>query len=86
MATTHQKKINPPLNPPINKRKFDGNTGEFDPPLTPDEEERIAASFVNEMEDAANGVDGAVEPAKKMTQILARVVPPPSKKIKRIIS
>ena len=84
VVTSHQKKIEPPLDPPVNKRKFNGDTGEYNPPLTPEEEEKIAESFVTEMEDAANGVDGAAEPAKKMTQILARIVPPPVKELRQL--
>jgi len=80
----HQGKIDPPLNPPQSKRKFNSDTGEYNPPLTPEEEERIAASFVKEMEDAANGKDGAAEPSSGMTQILARVVPPPSEELNQL--
>jgi hypothetical protein len=76
VVMNHQNKIDPPLNPPNSKRKFNKDTGEYEPPLTAEEEERIAASFVKEMEDAANGVVGASEPDTGMTKILARVVPP----------
>ena len=80
----HQNKINPPLNPPNSKRKFNKDTGTYTPPLTPDEEERIAASYVKEMEDAANGVVGAQDPDKGMNKILARVVPPPRDELRQL--
>tara|TARA_Y100000746_G_scaffold231802_1_gene246609 strand:- start:495 stop:2549 length:2055 start_codon:yes stop_codon:yes gene_type:complete len=84
VVTNHQKKVKPPLNPPISKRQFDTQTGNFDPPLTPEEEERVAASYVNEMQDAANGVDGATEPTSGMTKILARVQPPPEEELNQL--
>ena len=84
VVTNHQKKVKPPLDPPISKRQFDTQTGDFDPPLTPEEEERVAASYVKEMQDAANGVDGATEPTSGMTKILARVQPPPAEELNQL--
>jgi len=70
----HQMKIKPPLNPKRAAKDFNADTGDYDPPLTPEEEQRIAASFVKEMEDASNGVAGAVEPTGDMNKALVRVV------------
>ena len=84
VVKNHQNKIDPPLDPPNSKRKFNNDTGEYDPPLTAEEEERIAASYVKEMEDASTGVDGATEPSTGMTKILARVVPPPEKELNQL--
>ena len=84
VVKNHQNKVDPPLDPPNSKRKFNNDTGEYEPPLTAEEEERIAASYVKEMEDAASGVEGAAEPSTGMTKILARVVPPPEKELNQL--
>ena len=84
VVTNHQKKVKPPLDPPISKRQFDTQTGDFNPPLTPEEEERVAASYVKEVQDAANGVEGAAEVSTGMTKILARVQPPPSEELNQL--
>ena len=84
VVTNHQKKVKPKLDPTLSTRQFDTQTGQFNPPLTPDEEERIAASYVKEVQDAANGVKNAVEPTSGMTKILARIQPPPEKELNQL--
>ena len=74
VVSQHQNKIEPPLNPKRAAKDFNADTGDYDPPLTPEEEQRIAASFVKEMEEASKGVAGAVEPAATMNKALVRVV------------
>jgi len=74
VVSQHQNKIKPPLNPKRTAKDIDPLTGEFTPPIDKKDEQRLAASFVKEMEDASNGVAGAVEPAATMNKALVRVV------------
>jgi hypothetical protein len=67
-------------------RTFDYKTGDYNPPLTEEEESQILLAYQKEMKDFSNQESEAEEPPKWATEIIARkdMYPPPEEELNRL--